>query len=151
VLDVWVGRRAGLGRIDRRTATRPEPVASQPGGTARGRHRGLQSKEHAIKQTGQERKRIKRRLDELNDEIGSTEANIGRLRDQRDRLTKEIERVEAAVEDLEGEMYDEVLDLHRTANDLGRLGGDLEDVEDEIAEAEAAIVKRASCETSSRL
>ncbi|MXR19910.1 archaea-specific SMC-related protein [Halobacterium bonnevillei] len=102
-----------------------------------------QARRRELQEAEQERERVERRLDELEDELERCASSVDRLEDRRDDLLEEIERVEADVEDLESREYSEVLEHHREANELeyelGRLEQDLEAVDDDIASVEARI------------
>jgi DNA repair exonuclease SbcCD ATPase subunit len=110
----------------------------------------LQSEKREYEQAQQERERIERRLDSIEDDIEQTETQIESLQERREALTDEVETVEAAVEALEDEDFNAILDLHKEANqleyELGSLETDLSRVNANITELEDRIDEEADIE-----
>lgn len=86
------------------------------------------------------RRRLERRLSDLDAELEEEESAVERLVERRETLQEEIEALEAEIESHEDESHQAVLDIHKEANrleyELGRLEGELDDIEVEIANVE---------------
>jgi chromosome segregation ATPase len=98
-----------------------------------------------LEQAKRQRRKLERRLDELEDEIEQRQGTIADLEDRRDELESQVEELEATVADLEEEEQSEVLAVHRAVNELEfeceRIESELQDIEETIEETETEIAR----------
>src|SRR6056297_1910681 len=110
----------------------------------------LQAEKRDLEDERAERKRLQRRLDDVDDEIEQRQEAVATLESEIESLETEIEDLEAAVQQRESEQYDDVLERHREVNEaefeLESLQDDLADVEAEIERIEAEIDRRSDLE-----
>lgn len=98
-----------------------------------------------MKQQRQRRRKLDRKLEEIENELERRQSTVTDLREKRERLNDKIETVEQEVERLDSENFSEILDLHREANqmefDLGQLESELDDVTDRLTELEDRVAE----------